>query len=113
MAEAEKPNWLKMKPVDLENIVIDLAKQGKTFSQIGMILRDQHGIPKSKLLGRKISKMIRKADLDVKEGEKLVRAKISGLSSHLAKNKHDKKAKRSLIKQSWIAHKFDLAAKVQ
>lgn len=113
MVETEKPNWVKLKPSDLEKIVLDLAKEGKTFSQIGIILRDQHGIPKSKLLGKKISKIIRGSKINVEEDRNRVKTKITGLNNHLTKNKHDKKAKRSLMKQSWIAHKFDLIEKTQ
>ena len=50
--------WLKIKPSEVENIVIDLYKKGNTPAKIGLILRDQHGIPKAKLIGKKISKII-------------------------------------------------------
>lgn len=109
MAEekTEKPNWLKVKPSDMEKIVIDLAKQGKSSSEIGMILRDQHGIPKSKLLGKKISKIVKEANINLNDEKELIGQKIKGLNAHLDKNKHDKKAKRSLMKSSWIVHKLE------
>ncbi len=103
----EKPNWLKVKPADMEKIIIDLAKQGKSSAEIGMILRDQHGIPKSKLLGKKISNIIKEANLKLNGEKELIEIKIKALNSHLDKNKHDKKAKRSLMKNSWIIHKLE------
>jgi small subunit ribosomal protein S15 len=113
MVETEKPNWLKIKPADLEKIVLDLAREGKTYAEIGISLRDKHGIPKTKLLGKRISEIIRGSKVKVKEDPERVKEKVANLNNHIAKNKHDKKAKRSFIKQSWIVHKFDLAKKAE
>ncbi|MBS3091366.1 hypothetical protein J4217_02875 [Candidatus Pacearchaeota archaeon] len=105
----EKPGWLKTKPVELEKTIIEFAKQGKTYSKIGIILRDQHGIPKSKLLGKRISEIVKENKITIKAEEERVKNKISGLNSHIEKHKHDKKAKKSLMKNSWIMHKEEVA----
>jgi len=109
----EKPNWLKTKPAELEKAITDLAKQGKSVAQIGLSLRDQHGIPKTKLLGKRISHILREIKTEVKGEAEMFRAKVLNLKDHLGKNKHDKKAKRSLMKHGWIIHKLDknIAAK--
>jgi len=108
---SEKPNWLKVNPSDLEKTVSDLAKEGKTLAEIGMILRDQHGIPKTKLIGKKVSQIAKSAKTNVKTEKEVIKEKVANLNDHIKKHKHDKKAKRSLIKNSWITHKIDLAEK--
>jgi small subunit ribosomal protein S15 len=106
----EKPEWVKIKPAELEKIVLDLAKNGETPARIGLILRDQHGIPKAKLLGKKISQIIEEANLSIKSEKELTKGKISTLEKHSSIHKHDYSAKRSLIKKLWIIHKLEKQA---
>jgi len=113
MTESEKPNWLKVKPADLEKTISELAKEGKTLAEIGLILRDQHGIPKIKLLGKRISEIAKSAKAKVKTEKEIIKEKVSNLNLHIQKHKHDKKAKKSLIKNSWIVHKIDTASQFQ
>ena len=40
-----KPVWLRYGSRETEQLVIKLAKAGKTASEIGIILRDSYGIP--------------------------------------------------------------------
>lgn len=104
--KTEKPEWVKMKPAELEKLVVDLAKKGETSARIGLILRDQHGIPKAKLLGKRISQIVKEAKIPVKEEKEAVKAKITNLESHSAKHKHDYSAKRSLSKNLWVLNKL-------
>jgi len=108
--KANKPEWVKIKPAELEKIVLDLAKNGETPARIGLILRDQHGIPKAKLLGKKISQIINAAGLKIKSEKELTKGKISILESHSAVHKHDYSAKRSLSKKLWIINKLEKQA---
>ena len=39
------PKWVEPSPKDLEAIIIKLAKKGESPSKIGVILRDQYGVP--------------------------------------------------------------------
>lgn len=39
------PKWLETSPEEVEKLVVDLRKAGNTAAQIGVILRDQYGIP--------------------------------------------------------------------
>ena len=93
-----KTEWVKLKPAEVEKLVLDLHKSGETPAKIGLILRDKHGIPKAKLVGKKISKII----IDNKQTpvtEKVTFAKkIATLEGHIAKHKHDYSAKKSLSK---------------
>jgi small subunit ribosomal protein S15 len=100
----EKASWVKTKPDELKKIIVDLAKQGKTLSQIGIILRDKHGIPKTKLLGKKISQILKESNIEFITEKQRVDSKISNIKSHLEKNKHDYTAKRSLTKKLWQSY---------
>jgi small subunit ribosomal protein S15 len=37
--------WVKLKPDEVEEIIVKLAKKGQSSSQIGLTLRDQYGVP--------------------------------------------------------------------
>ena len=106
MAE-NKPEWVKMKPSEVEKIVVDLAKKGETPEKIGLILRDTHGIPKAKLVGKKIGTILREANLPVASNKEVVSKKIKNVEQHLSKNKHDYTAQRSLHKNIWVANRSD------
>ena len=55
---ASKPAWVKMKLAEMEKIVVDLAGEGKSPAQIGLVLRDKYGIPKAKLVGKGIREIL-------------------------------------------------------
>ncbi len=40
----EKPVWIEYKPKEIEELVVSLSNQGHSASEIGAILRDQHGV---------------------------------------------------------------------
>jgi len=49
------PSWLKTTPDQVAEQIIKLAKKGATPSQIGVVLRDSHGIAQVKIVtGSKI-----------------------------------------------------------
>ncbi len=99
--KAEKPEWIKIKPTELQKIVLDLAKEGHNPAKIGLILRDKHGIPKAKLLGKKITKILKENNQDFKTESHFIKKKIETLNSHIVKNKHDYSASRSIAKMLW------------
>ena len=105
MAEA-KPDWVKIKPAELEKIVIDLHKQENTPAKIGLILRDNHGIPKAKILGRKITRILKEAEIDFISEKALMKKKIEKIEKHISIHKHDYTAKRSLGKKLWAIHRL-------
>ena len=104
MAE-KKPEWVKMKPTEVEQIVIDLAKKGETPEKIGLILRDTHGVPKVKLIGKKIGKILEDAKIKVSGNRERTQKKIDNVEKHITRNKHDYTALRSLQKRRWIVNK--------
>ena len=55
------PSWLKTTTAEVADQVVKLAKKGLTPSQIGVILRDSHGIAQvSHVTGSKILRMLKK-----------------------------------------------------
>ncbi|MEK6928489.1 MAG: 30S ribosomal protein S15 [Nanoarchaeota archaeon] len=103
---AQSSDWVKIKPADIEKIVIELHKEGKAPAKIGLILRDKHGIPKVKLLGKKVEQILKNASLTpVKEKDAMTK-KIEKLKRHILKNKHDYTSKRALTKKLWIVKKL-------
>lgn len=106
MAEKKQPKWMNVKQEELEKIVIDLAKKGESTGRIGLILRDNYGVPKAKLFGKSISKIIKDAKIELKSEKSIVSSKINILKTHLEKNKHDHTATRSLTKRLWVLRKI-------
>jgi small subunit ribosomal protein S15 len=91
----EKPAWMKISDKDVEAIVVKLAEKGFTPEKIGLELRDRHGIPTTKVLGKKISRILKENNLYIDSTEKNLEKKQDKISQHLEKNKQDKRAMRS------------------
>lgn len=107
MAAIKKPEWVSMKSADLENLVVDLAKKGNSPEKIGLILRDQHGVPKAKLLGKSISKILQENKVSTKSERDKISEKINTLKVHISKHKKNHPASRSLSKKLWVLHKLE------
>ena len=86
------PAWVEGTSEDVESLVVHLADKGYDQALIGTILRDQHGIPKTKLLtGKKIGKILKEVDKSSKLPEdfiNLIRRAIN-LREHLQANRKD------------------------
>ena len=58
---AAKPEWVEQSPEEIEELIVKLHKEGQSTSQIGITLRDQHGIPNTKaVLGEKITDILKR-----------------------------------------------------
>lgn len=93
------PTWCKYSPEEVEAFVIKLAKDENPPSKIGVILRDQYGIPLVKsIVGKSIKEIIIDGDIEIPVPEDLnnLLQKASSLSRHLNKNRADAVNKRSL-----------------
>ena len=96
------PSWLMktVTPADVEQHCCKLAKKGLTPSQIGVILRDSHGIPQVKsVTGAKILRILKKNGLAPAIPEDLycLIKKAVSIRKHLERNCPDKDAKFRLI----------------
>lgn len=94
----EQP-WVKYKPVEIEQLVIKLGKQGNSTSGAGIILRDSYGIADVKeITGKKISQIFKENKLQPEFPEdlqNLIRRSIQ-VRKHLDINKKDVVSKRGL-----------------
>jgi small subunit ribosomal protein S15 len=100
--KSAKPDWLKMKPAEVEKIILELAKEGNSPEKIGLILRDKHGIPKAKLLGKKITQILKENKIAFQTAKDNISGSIKNLERHIKTNKHDNTAKRSMAKKQWM-----------
>lgn len=111
----EKPKTAKEKPVketakkekktdkpvlkskEIEEIIVGLSNQGISASEIGIALRDQHGILRTKVVtGKTISQILNENQLSPEIPEDLMAliSRVVALDSHMQKNKKDFSAKR-------------------
>ena len=93
----EKIQLPKLNVADVEKIIVELGKQGVPSDKIGLILRDQHGIPKVKTLGIKIGKILVKHKMEKSPEKANTKKKIETLRKHFATNKHDYTAQRKAV----------------
>ena len=94
------PSWVRISSNDLVDQIIKLAKKGFTPSQIGVTLRDCHGIPQVKsITGSKILRILKKSGLAPKIPEDLYHLikKALQIRKHLEKFRKDRDAKFRLI----------------
>ena len=94
-----KPSWVTMGNEELDQLIIKLKKEGLTKSKLGMILRDQYGIPKVKeIRGARVSKILENGGLkdQVPEDLAALMNRAANLNKHLGVNPKDLKNKRGL-----------------
>lgn len=93
------PKWVRYKKNEIEKLVIKLAKEGNSTPTIGLILRDQFGVPSvEKITGKTISEIMKENNLYPKLPEDLFNLlkQAVDLRNHLEKNKKDYTSKRGL-----------------
>ncbi len=102
------PPWCNYSPEEVEALVIKLTKDGNPAGMVGIILRDQHGIPLVKpIVGKTITQILKEANLAPSIPEDISRlvAKATRLRRHLTKNKSDATNRRGLeMIESKIRH---------
>merc|ERR1712216_312634 len=94
------PSWVKQSAGDTVKEICNMAKKGYTPSQIGVVLRDSHGIPQVKMIaGNKIVRILRAQGLAPALPEDLYQLikKAVAVRKHLEKNRKDKDSKFRLI----------------
>ena len=94
------PKWLQASPKSVIELIVKSAKKGLTPSQIGVLLRDQQGIPQVRFLtGQKILRILKKNGCAPQIPEDLycLMKKALSIRKHMIKNRNDKDAKYRLI----------------
>lgn len=98
-SQSSIPSWVRYKEKEIELLITKLAKEGKSSSQIGTILRDTYGIPNSKLITKKQITVIlteKKISSEIPEDLLALIRKSIAVNKHLEANKKDETAKRGL-----------------
>ena len=94
------PSWLKTSSRDVEDHVCKLARKGLSPSQIGVLLRDSHGIARVKsVTGNTVLRLLKKNALAPALPEDLYHLikKAVSVRKHLERNRKDKDSKFRLI----------------
>merc|ERR1739838_21592 len=94
------PNWLKLTSEELKEHIYKLAKKGLTPSQIGVILRDSHGVAQVRFVtGNKILRILKAKGLapDLPEDLYYLIKKAVAIRKHLERNRKDRDSKFRLI----------------
>ena len=94
------PSWLKMNSNDIIEQIVKLAKKGMMPSQIGVMLRDWHGVAQVRwITGNKILRILKAKKIAPALPEDLYHMikKAVVMRKHLERNRKDKDAKFRLI----------------
>ncbi len=94
----EKPSWLKLTEEELKKIIAELAEKYHQPAQIGLVLRDQYGVPSVRVYGKKLSHYLKELGLKTNAELENAERKVERLKAHLKKHITDKKAKHKLQK---------------
>ena len=95
----EAPSWAATDAAAIEKLIVDMRKEGIPPSQIGLTLRDRHGVPDVKMVtGERIGEILKEKGMqsEIPEDLRSLIRKALGLRKHLAENKNDLHNKRQL-----------------
>lgn len=95
-----KPAWLRYQQEEVEQLILKLAKSGKSQTETGVILRDSYGIPDVRVvLGKRMGGFLREQKVGKGLPEDLIaliRRDIF-LMKHMEQHKKDMTAKRGMM----------------
>ncbi|ABL77921.1 30S ribosomal protein S15 [Thermofilum pendens] len=97
--QLKKPEWVKMRPEEVEELVVSLYRKGYPPSMIGVILRDQYGIPMVKAVtGKSVLQILRERGLAPEIPEDLMNLmkRAIRVRKHLEEHPKDYHSKRGL-----------------
>lgn len=96
----EKPEWLDVDEQQIKELIADLARKKTRLSDIGIILRDEYGIPDIKLItGKSLKETVLDMGItiDLPDDLRDLMIKALRIRDHLELNKKDMRAKRDLF----------------
>jgi len=94
-----RPDWVKMDREEIEKLILDMTREGKSLSEIGMILRDQYGIPTVRqVLGKKLLRFLEEKGVppEIPEDLRNLLERAQRLREHLRVHRKDWKNKHAL-----------------
>ena len=95
----ENPEWVELSKTEIEETIAKLATEGNSGAMIGLILRDQYGVPNVKLAtGKTITEILKEKGVDQKLPEDLsaLLKRVTNLDQYLKQNPRDIHNKRNL-----------------
>uniref|UniRef100_A0A6I8P588 Small ribosomal subunit protein uS15 n=1 Tax=Ornithorhynchus anatinus TaxID=9258 RepID=A0A6I8P588_ORNAN len=105
------PTWLKLTSDDVKEQIYKLAKKGLTPSQIGVILRDSHGVAQVRFVtGNKILRILKSKGLapDLPEDLYHLIKKAVAVRKHLERNRKVKRDSRRACSEAWRCKAHDV-----
>ncbi len=87
-------DWLIYDKEEVKKLISKLEKEGKSSSSIGIILRDQYGIPDVRYFDMRITKVMEKREMP--EDMYNLMKKAVQVHRHMGENKKDSKGKHGL-----------------
>ncbi|MCF0225749.1 MAG: 30S ribosomal protein S15 [Methanobrevibacter sp.] len=94
-----KPEWVTYSNEEIEEMILKFTKEGKSTSEIGIILRDTYGIPSVKdVTGERINQILKRNGQAQEYPEDLMNLirRAVNIRDHLEENPKDLHSKRGL-----------------
>lgn len=91
-AREEAPEWQPIEKAEIKDLVVKLARDGRTAAYIGLVLRDQHGVPNVRLAtGQTMTEILKEANLapQIPEDLQNLMRRAVHLQGHLATHRRD------------------------
>lgn len=96
---AEVPEWQGLSKKEIKDKVLQLSREGHSAASIGLILRDQHGVPSVRLAtGQRVAQILAEGGITPKlpdEMQNLIK-KALRINEHLQEKRKDLHNKRAL-----------------
>jgi len=95
----ERPEWIAYTNEEIEELVLKFTKEGRSTSEIGIILRDQYGIPSVRAVtGEKITAILKRNEQVQEYPEDIMNLikRAVNIRDHLKENPKDLHTKRGL-----------------
>ncbi|MFH1257834.1 MAG: 30S ribosomal protein S15 [Candidatus Micrarchaeota archaeon] len=92
--------WVTISKEEIEDKVVELAKEGRREAEIGLILRDQFAVPSIKAMtGKTVSQLLKEKGHSPKYPSDLIDLirKAVKMRKHLAENKKDRLNSKKLV----------------
>ncbi len=96
-ASKENPKWVEFSAEEITEAIVNLANSGHSPSEIGLVLRDQYGVPDIKAAtGKSVQQILREKELldEIPEDLMNLVKRSVHLREHMAENTKDYSAKR-------------------
>lgn len=94
-----RPEWVTYTDEEIEEFILKFTKEGKSTSEIGIILRDQYGIPSVKeVTGERITAILKRNGQGKEYPEDILNLikRAVNIRDHLKENPKDLHSKRGL-----------------